>query len=229
VKKKIIQVPVVVGKGATQIFLEKDIKISPPSPPIYKIEKIDKWVDVYSYHVIPGKVIFNAYLWKNIAYKTVEDVCDGVVNGPIYHSTFKVPFGGFVEIEPIGCKEIKEDDVAELLEAFVEGEKDFLHDECKCKGQKVFNRLLEKDVIKVAFKVIRIEHIPLICDDEKDDKFEHKKDKCDDKRDDKFDEKKYEKEDKFDKKDDWRKEKYYDDKRFDCRGDYYARCRGKYY
>ena len=38
-KKKILQVPVVVGKGSAQFFIEKDVKISPPSPPIYKIEK----------------------------------------------------------------------------------------------------------------------------------------------------------------------------------------------
>jgi hypothetical protein len=221
-KKKILQVPVIVGKGSAQFFIEKDVKISPPSPPIYKIEKIDKWVDVYDCHVIPGKVIFNAFLWKNIAYKTVEDVCDGIVNGPIYHSTFKIPFGGFVEIDPIGCEKVKEGDVAELLEAFVEGEKDFLHGETWCKGVKVFEKLLEKDVVKVVFKVVRKEHIPVVCED--DDKKFDKKDKCDKKYDDKYDDKK-------DDKKDWRDDKCddkYDDKRYDCRGDYYAKCRGFY-
>ena len=237
-KKKILQVPVVVGKGSEQFFVEKDVKISPPSPPIFKIEEIDKKVVITDASVIPGKVIFNAYIWKNVIYKTVEDVCDGIVNGPIFHATFKIPFGGFVEIDPIGCNKVKEGDVAELLEAFVEGEKDFLHCESTYKGVTVFNELLEKDVVKVCFKVIRIEHIPVVCeddwkDDEEDDKKDKHDDKCekkwDDKRDDKCEKKWDDKRD--DKCENVEKEEKEDDKidkRYDCRGDYYAKCRGYY-
>lgn len=176
-KKKILQVPVVIGSGTSQFFIEKDIIISPPSPPVYRIEKIDKWVEVISMSVIPGKVLFNAFLWKNITYKTVEDVCNGIVNGPIYHSTLKIPFGGFVEIDPVGCEKVKACDVAELLEACVEGEKDFLHDECYVKGEKVYNALLEKVVVRLTFKVVRIEHLPVEIDYDKDDK-DDKDDKC---------------------------------------------------
>jgi len=214
-KKKILQVPVIVGKGSAQFFVEKDVTISPPSPPIYKIEEIDKKVIVTEAHVIPGKVIFNAVLWKNVIYKTVEDVCDGIVNGPLFHATFKTDFGGFVEIDPIGCEKVKEGDIAELLEAYVEGEKDFLHGETYCKGVKVFEKLLEKDVVKIAFKVVRYEHVAVDTEDEKEDKKDkkdEKKDKCG----------KYEYEEKKGEKD---KE---EDKRYDCRGDYYAKYRGFY-
>ena len=40
-KKKVIQVPIIVGKGSEQFFVEKEIKIS-PKPTYNKIEKIDK-------------------------------------------------------------------------------------------------------------------------------------------------------------------------------------------
>jgi len=227
-KEKILQVPVIVGKGSEQFFVEKDICLAPSSPPIYKIEKIDKKVVVTDANVIPGKVIFNAYIWKNITYKTVEDVCDGVVYGKIHHVTFKIPFGGFVEMKPIGCDKIDECDKAELLEAFVEGEKDFLHNETTCKGQKVFCSLLEKDVVKITFKVVRTEHVPVACLDEEDKKDKDEKCKCgkdDEKKDDKCD-----KDYKFDKYDDGKYD-YKDDKwdkRYDCRGDYYANYRGTY-
>jgi hypothetical protein len=243
-KKKIIQVPVIVGKGSAQFFVEKDVTISPPSPPIFKIEDIKKKVFIIDAHVIPGKVIFNAKIWKNVVYKTVEDVCDGVVNGPLFHSTFEIFFGGFVEMDPVGCEKVKEGDVAELLEAFVEGEKDFLHCEDCIKGVTVFKKLLEKDVVKVAFKVVRTEHLVVCSDEEK--KEEEKKcieekceDRCDDKRDDKRDDKwdwedKRDKDDKWDKRDDRKEDKREDkkddnwEKRYDVRGDYYAKCRGKY-
>ncbi len=254
-KKKVLQVKVIVGKGSDQFFVENDVTISPPSPPIFKIEEIDKKVIITDVDVIPGKVIFNAILWKNVIYKTVEDVCDGIVNGPLFHATFKVPFGGFVEMEPVGCEKVKECDTAELLEAFVEGEKDILHGETCVKGVTVFTKLLEKDVIKVAFKVVRTEHIPVICEDhdedEKDEdechrekcekKREEKREKCEmrhdeksEKRwDDRFEEefeKKCEKkrEEECEKKHEEKCEKDEDkwDKRHDCRGDFYARCRG---
>lgn len=212
-KKKIIQVPVVVGKGSQQFFLEKEVRISPPNPSIYKIENIEKKVVITDAHVIPGKVIFNAYIWKNIAYKTVEEVCDGIVSGPIYHATFKIPFGGFVEMQTIGCECVKEGDTAELLEAYVEGDKNFLLDESICKGQKVYNCILEKDVVKVTFKVVRTEHIPICGEEEKEEKYEKKcEDKCEDK--------------KEEKKKDCMEDKW--EKRHDCRGDYYAKCRGSY-
>ena len=222
-KEKILQVPVIVGKGSEQFFVEKDITLAPSNPPIYKIESIDKKVVVTEAHVIPGKVVFNAFIWKNITYKTVEDVCDGVVYGKIHHVTFKIPFGGFVEMKPIGCDKIDECDKAELLEAFVEGGKDFLHNETMYKGQKVFCSLLEKDVVKITFKVVRTEHVPVPCLDEEDKKDEKCKCKEDEKKDDKCG-----KGDKYDDgKYDYKDDKW--DKRYDCRGDYYANYRGNYY
>ena len=68
-KKKILQVPVIVGKGSEQFFVEKDLCIAPSNPPIYKIEKIDKKVVIIDANVIPGKVIFNAYIWKTLLTK----------------------------------------------------------------------------------------------------------------------------------------------------------------
>ena len=163
--KKTLQVPVIVGEGEAQFFIEKDICISPPSPPVYKIEDIKKWIEVYSAKVICGKVIFNAYLWKDIVYKTVEHVHDGTVNGPVYHSTLKIPFGGFVEIKPYDCEKVTEGDDPELLEAVVEGAKDILHDEECILGETVFNKLLEKTVVKLKFKVTRPQHVKVECFD----------------------------------------------------------------
>lgn len=249
-KKKTIQVNVIVAKGSEQFFVEKDVQISPPSPPIFKVEEIDKKVIIIDSQVIKGKVIFNAKLRKNVIYKTVEDVCDGIVNGPLFHATFEIPFGGFVEVKPINCEEAMEGDTAEVLEAFVEGEKDFLHCESEVKGVKVFNKLLEKDVIRITFKVVRTEHLEVCAEEEKkeekkkckeeececrcEDKRDDKKDDRCDKRDDKWDwDDKRDKEDKHDKWDDRKDDKKDDkkddwDKRYDVRGDYYAKCRGKW-
>ena len=161
---KTLQVPVIVGEGEDEFFIEKDINVSPPSPPVFMVKDVKEWVDVYSYKVIKGKVLFNAYLWKDINYKTVEHVHDETVNGPVYHCTTKIPFGGFVVIKPYPCEEVKEDDNAELLESSVEGKKDVWHDECKIEGVTVYKKVLEKTIVKVKFKVTRTQHVPVSCD-----------------------------------------------------------------
>jgi len=173
--KKELQVPVVVGVGSEQFFIEKEIKVSPPSPPIFEIKEIKKWIEVYDVKVIPGKVIFNAYLWKDINYKTVEHVHDDSVNGPLFHITTKIPFGGFVTIKPVDGEKVCAGDTPELIEAVVEGEIDDLQGKTVVCGVPAFEKLLEKSVVRLTFKVVRVQHV--LVDDSKDEK-DKEKDKC---------------------------------------------------
>lgn len=181
---KTLQVPVITGEGEGQFFVEKDTRISPPSPPVFKIKEIKKRVEIITAKVIRGKVIFNALLWKTVVYTTVEHVHDETVNGPVFHSTFRIPFGGFVELHPFPGEKVKEGDKAELLEAEIEGSKDILHDERCVDDIKVFNKLLEKTVVRLKFKATKIEHVtvktirkpPHACED---DESLAKEDKCD--------------------------------------------------
>lgn len=157
--KKTLQVSVIVGEGKAHFFIEKDTHIAPPSPPIFTVKDIKKWVEVYTTKVIKDKVIFNAFLWKTVIYTTVEHVHDGTVNGAVYHSTFKIPFGGYVDLRPYPGEKISEGAKAELLEAKVEGEKDIWHDEKCIDGVKVYNKLLEKTVVSLKFKATTIQHV----------------------------------------------------------------------
>lgn len=153
--KEIIQVPAIIGKGEQQFFVEKELCIAPPCPPVYMVKEIKKWIEVYDMTTIPGKVIFNAYLWKDINYKTVEKACCNFVSGPVFHFTTKIPFGGFVKI----CPEVKAGDKAELLEAEIEGERDDWQGACCRQGVKVYTKLLEKTVVRLKFKVVRTKEI----------------------------------------------------------------------
>lgn len=140
-KKRTLQTKVIVGKGEKQFFVEKDIVICPPSPPVFEIVSVDVKVDVFDTKVITGgdcewgwaKVIFNAWIRKDIIYKTVEHVHDGTVNGPLFATTLKIPLGGFVDVEPLKGEKIKEGDIAEVIKAKFEGAKEELHDEIRIK------------------------------------------------------------------------------------------------
>lgn len=157
--KKTLQVPVIVGEGEAQFFIEKDTCISPPSPPVFEVKDIKNKVQICTAKVIKGKVIFNAYLWKTIIYTTVEEVHNGTINGPVYHSTFKVPFGGFVELCPYPGEKVCEGAKAELLKACVEGSKEIWHDEDCIDGVTVYKKLLEKTVVSLKFKATTIQHV----------------------------------------------------------------------
>ena len=128
VQTKIIQTKVVLGKGAEEFFKEADFEF-PMGKELFKIEKINKVVKVTDVKVVGGnKVIFNAVIIKNIAYKTAKcvdtDYKDDTVTvtGDIVHITKKIPFAGCIDIKPeYGCK-LNEDSFAEVLEAEVIGE-----------------------------------------------------------------------------------------------------------
>ncbi|MBF8984665.1 DUF3794 domain-containing protein [Lutibacter sp. B2] len=69
---KLIQVPVIIGQGSKQTLVVSKLRISPPSPPVFRINNIDTEVIITNMKVIPGKVIINGYIDKNINYKTLE-------------------------------------------------------------------------------------------------------------------------------------------------------------
>lgn len=131
VQTKVIQTKVILGKGSEDFFKELDFEF-PKGKELYMIEKIKKWIDVYDVKVVDGnKVIFNAWIYKNIAYKTAKFVDtnkDGTITvaGDIVHITKRESIAGCIDIKPeYGCK-IKDNAFAEVLEAEVVGEVDDL-------------------------------------------------------------------------------------------------------
>ncbi|QIB26751.1 DUF3794 domain-containing protein [Caloranaerobacter azorensis] len=157
----IIQVPVVIGEGSKQFLLVTVLTIAPPSPPIYRINNIEKKVIITNCKVIKDKVIINGLVDKNINYKTVEHVHEDenrpVVNGPLYHYTTQIPFSTFVEVPGA-----MEGDNCEIESAIVEGEKDELMDPNICSNNNdpvTYNKLKEKLVVRIDVKVTRTEKI----------------------------------------------------------------------
>lgn len=105
---------------------------------------------------------------KNITYKTLKERdCHGDLNrvcGDVRHCTVEIPFHLFIEIE--GARDC---DICEVEDAIVAGE----FDKLICKNQDgTFDKLLEKVVIKVRAKVVRIKHLKVDAKDVTPDKLE---------------------------------------------------------
>ncbi|MDT8715247.1 DUF3794 domain-containing protein [Clostridium sp. 19966] len=184
-EKKLLQVPVVVGFGEKQELVVKVIKVAPPSPPIFRIVDVDKTVVITNFGIIPpckpygdkwvGKVILDGYIDKNVLYKTISDTEKDAVNGPVFQFTTRVDFATFVDV--YADEPFDKDDNVEILEAFVEGEKEELLDpnpaeSCGPDWAVTYNKLLEKMVVKIKLKVTKIEHIHVKV--EKDHHFDEK-------------------------------------------------------
>ena len=183
-KKALIQVPVIKGEGSKQIFINKTITLTGTAdiPYAYKVHDVDFKVEIKpeDLKVIPGKpgkVIINGKLLKNVVYKAVSTKdAQGVVFGPLRHATVEYEIADFIDLERPG-HEIKENDKAEILEAFVEGFTEELEKEEKENSVKVFEKIEEKIIVKIKLKVTRIEHIEVeIAEEHK--KEEKKKEEC---------------------------------------------------
>lgn len=181
--KKILQVPVIVGFGEKQELVVKESVISPPSPSVFRIKDVDKEVVITNFKLIPtsifksndeddkscwwAKVIVDGFIDKNVNYKTITDYECNSVNGPLFHFTTKIEFATFVEVK--ATSPIVDTDRVEILSAFVEGEKEELLDpnpapEGAPSWAITYNKLLEKMIVKITLKVVRIEHVPVTPD-----------------------------------------------------------------
>lgn len=175
---KKLQTKVIIGKGEKQHLVVKEFKVSPPSPPIFRIVDVEKKVVITDKKLIPSvkfdppeemggpcwwsKVIIDGYIDKNVIYKTITDSTCEAVNGPLFQFTTRVPFATYVEIK--SSEKVDDTDEAEILSAVVEGEKEELLDpnpvpKCAPDWAVTYNRLLEKMIVRICAKVVRVEDV----------------------------------------------------------------------
>jgi hypothetical protein len=175
---KVLQVPVILAYGETQELVISESIISPPSPPAFRVVNVDTEVVITSLELIPriihntcrpdglwwAKVIVEGFIDKNVNYKTIEDTTADSINGPLYHFTTRIPFSTFVEFS--SCEPLCENDNVEVLEAFIEGERTTLTDPNPVAVGApdwaiTYNRISEKDIVRINLKVTRLEHVPV--------------------------------------------------------------------
>ena len=100
-------------------------------------------------------MIINGRLIKNITFKTLKERdCHGDLNrvcGDVRHCTVEIPFHLFVEVEGA-----RDGDCCEVEDAIIAGEFDKLIDK---NDDGTFNKLLEKVVVKIRAKVVRMRHL----------------------------------------------------------------------
>lgn len=171
---KLIQTKVIKGTGCEDFFLEADFDF-PVGTPLYLIESIDTWVDVYDTKVIcENKVIFNAWVYKNIIYKVVSGSPvqdDGVtVTGGVDHITKAIPLAGCINIDTQKCGKLDPcRDFVEVIKAKVIGHVEDKLEKVEIKnGGSSFNppvfvygSLHEKMCVRIDLKVVRWEHLSI--------------------------------------------------------------------
>jgi hypothetical protein len=161
--KHIIEVPVVVGVNTAQILVVAEIPLTPPA---FKINEIHKLVEIDECVSVCDKVIINGRLVKNITFKTLGErdskshlkrIC-----GDLRHCTVEIPFHLFIDV-----KGAREGDLCVVEDAIVAGEFDKLIDPI-C--DKTFGKLLEKAVLKIRAKVVRMRNLKVDANDVTPDK-----------------------------------------------------------
>ncbi len=145
---------------------------------IFRIVDVDKEVVITKTKLVPriesdiptcspvkeywSKIIINGYVDKNIIYKTITCHTKDDVMGGLNQITTRVYFSTFIEVK--SKEPVKETDRAEIVSAIVEGEDEELLDpnpvdKCAPEWAVTYNKLLEKMLIRITAKVVRIEHV----------------------------------------------------------------------
>lgn len=86
----LIKVGRVVGENTKQIIAENTVCILPPGPPARKVQDITAVITDLDYQVIPGKVLVDGTIHKQIFYVGADDA--------VHHKGEDVPFSAVVEV-----------------------------------------------------------------------------------------------------------------------------------
>ncbi len=180
-KQKLVVKEITVGKPCGDKGPVLDLIPGPePCPPaaIFRIVDVDKEVVITKTKLVPriesdiptcspakeyfSKIIINGYVDKNVIYKTITCHTKDDVMGGLNQITTRAYFSTFVEIK--SKEPVKETDRAEIVSAIVEGEDEELLDpnpvdKCGPEWAVTYNKLLEKMLIRITAKVVRIEHV----------------------------------------------------------------------
>lgn len=167
----VIQVPVLVDTGESQVLVCSTIALPAPA---FEIIEIRKTVIIDSCTVIPGKVIIDGRLRKNILFKTLTAGtvppragtvvgCNGIVNtasGDLAHTTVDIAFNAFVPVDD-ACP----GDICEVAQAFVEGEAE---EPVRLTAAGTFTELLDKSVIRLCVAVKRTRALRITAEEDVD-------------------------------------------------------------
>lgn len=128
----VIQTNVVLAKAEKIFFQEVEFDFTDICPHgIFMVENVTENVEVQPYCTKGNAVMFNAWIYKNIAYKVydkafIDKAGNPTVVGELRHMTKVIEFGGCIEMPPfIGCKPCDKY-VAEVIKAKVIGSNDQL-------------------------------------------------------------------------------------------------------
>lgn len=180
-KQKLVVKEITVGKACVDKGPSLDLIPGPePCSPaaIFRIVDVDKEVVITKTKLVPriesdiptcghvkeyfSKIIINGYVDKNVIYKTITCHTKEDVMGGLNQITTRAYFSTFIEIK--SKEPVKDTDRAEIVSAIVEGEDEELLDpnpvdKCAPEWAVTYNKLLEKMLIRITAKVVRIEHV----------------------------------------------------------------------
>lgn len=158
----VVELPRLVGSGQRQVLICASIPL--PAPAL-EVKEIRKKVVIDSCTVIPGKVIIDGRLRKDINFKTLAagtvpprpgtfTGCSGIVNtasGAVNHTTVDVAFNTFIPVAGA-----RPGDVCRVVQAVVEGESE---EPAGITPAGTFTSLVDKTVLLLCVSVTRPEAV----------------------------------------------------------------------
>lgn len=153
-KKTLIEGNVILGRGNSEIFLEKTISLSEPIKPIWKITKVMSTADIAKIDIRGEKAFASGFAFIDINYKTLVSADTDTVRGNIQYLHLAIPFSLCIDLIPDCRDKIKNSDNCKVNSIYV-SESHILSKPSTIDNETVYNEFKGQFVVQVTVLVTR--------------------------------------------------------------------------
>ena len=156
--RKLIETDVILGKGHSELFLEKIIDLSDPIKPIWKITKVMAKADITKIDISGEKAFANGFVYIDINYKTYLSLDMDAINGTIQYIHLSIPFSLCIDLVTEYNDKIKDSDDCKVSSIYV-SEVHNLSSPTTIDNETIYNEFKGQFIVQVTVLVTRTVNI----------------------------------------------------------------------
>ena len=156
--RKLIETNVILGKGYSELFLEKTITLSDPIKPIWKITEVMAKADITKIDISGEKAFANGFAYIDINYQTYLSLDMDTINGTTQYIHLSIPFSLCIDLIPDLNDKIKDSDHCKVSSIYV-SEVHNLSRPTTIDNETIYNEFKGQFIVQVTIFVTRTMNI----------------------------------------------------------------------
>ena len=154
--KKLIECNLILGRGFTNVFLQKDIILTPPTEPIWKITDVITNAEVTKLDLSGEKAFASGFAYIDINYKTlISSSSENTINGDLQYINLIIPFSTCINLISDSNDKIKKSDHCQVSNIYISETHKLKKPSTTSSKDIVYSELIEQFVIQITLLVTR--------------------------------------------------------------------------